>query len=227
MPKLTARVNPRSQALTAQVGERASVAVRLDPTRVVEVVRYECPLVLHNVMGQEDAYREEEGRRVVNAGTARIAWATGAPANARIRYGLVTGNAYTLTDDTGVLPGEVTLWHEHFVGGLSVSSLYAFQVESQSPHCGGPPAVSETYYFLTGNKVALRARLRGWSAQASRPALKSALATLNPFSTGTVVNSPDVHHGGLGGSGAASVPTLASPATATMHRLAARAKIRP
>lgn len=119
-----------------------------------------CPFTFGSVMGQEDLFRETSAGSEIqrnNALQARIVWATSVDATSRVYYGVDdTSRPLTLGLDTGVITGP-TSFHEVFLTGLGLDTLYAFKVESTSSVCspGGETLTSETFWFTTGGTLAL------------------------------------------------------------------------
>lgn len=108
------------------------------------------PFLIGTVMGQEDIYRETSPgseTRVNNTLTARIVWATDIPASSRVYYGIDPA----LDQDTGIVATGNT-FHEVFIEGLNLDSLYRFKVESVSDDCS-VTITSELYWFSTGGVV--------------------------------------------------------------------------
>ena len=119
-----------------------------------------CPFTFGSVMGQEDLYRETSAGsevQVANALTARIVWATSVDATSRVYYTVDDASRpLSFSSDTGVIAGPNT-YHEVFLTGLNLDTLYAFKVESTSTECdaGGETLTSETFWFTTGGTLAL------------------------------------------------------------------------
>lgn len=108
-----------------------------------------CPFTFGSIMGQEDLFRETTAgseTRVSNALTARIVWATSVDSTSRVYYGVDP----LLDQDTGIVASG-NKYHEVFISGLALDTLYRFKVESTSSECnsGGETLTSETYWFST------------------------------------------------------------------------------
>lgn len=116
-----------------------------------------CPFSFGSVMGQEDLFRETSagsGTRVSNNLTARIVWATSVDATSRVEYGI--GESVVYGSDTGVVASGNT-YHEVFISGLNLDTLYHFRVISTSSECdaGGETLTSEAFWFSTGGILAV------------------------------------------------------------------------
>ena len=108
------------------------------------------PPVIHNVMGQEDKYRESPVNvRVNNGGTARIVFTTEFNGSSKIYCDPDPGSGVAPTT-LEVDDATLETYHEKFFSGLSVDTLYKFYVRSINA-CGDE--ISEYYYLLTGGEL--------------------------------------------------------------------------
>lgn len=176
------RGNPRSSS----VGEEKDVeevryrsTSKLDPSLIVEIedcgIPLDCSspgdsfqpqdpceldLTLHNVMGQEDLFRQENGERVERGGVARIIVTTNRDAIIkRIEYDRAPQDDDNPVFDSSWDPAEQnTTYHETFVN-VSPGTLYAFKVILSRKDCD-EEVVSNIYYFNTRSEVTRRTSIR-------------------------------------------------------------------
>jgi hypothetical protein len=123
-------------------------------------------LAFHNVMGQEDKFRED----AVGGGNARAVVTTGELSTVKIYWGPYE-ESFSKSDLTRELPFQQTLKKKHEIiwAGLSVNQHYGFYLEALTPH--GQNIESGIYEFTTGDEVSVWSRnlrmsfVEGWEKE--------------------------------------------------------------
>jgi len=159
------RGNPRSSSVgeeedVREVHYRSTTAI--DSSSIVDIVPcgFEDPcadldLSFYNVMGQEDRFRQVNGRRVNRGGTARIVFTVGED----VKIDKIEYDFNPVDEDNPVFDQE---WnptppakkrHEVFVN-VSPDVLYAFKITVSVEDCPDTNT-SDIYYFATGDTITL------------------------------------------------------------------------
>ena len=146
---------------TYNISQRRNIATSGEK-EIVDAITYEfgcipgapiggcIPPVIHNVMGQEDKYREDPVNvRVLNSGQARVVFTTEYEGSSIIYCDPDPGAGVA---PTTVVVNDATLeiYHEKFWTGLALDTLYKFYVRSINA-CGDE--ISGYYYLLTGSSL--------------------------------------------------------------------------
>jgi hypothetical protein len=138
----------------AYLGRATVTDNRGRPVPIFFALRFDAPpaptaeLVILNIMGQEDLYRDIDGTRADNKLDGRIVFTTTTPAWGVFRYGQVgiEGLAREYVFSTPAM------YHEYFVDNLNPGAEYVFQIEAWAEPVeeGGPEQyiITGLHYFL-------------------------------------------------------------------------------